>query len=93
MTPMTMLLILLGVMLVVLTILLIYRSTLEMHEDDQLFLSSGESHLAKEQADLQVQLGKIEPAVKWLSAACGVVLLTVAGLWVYQGLTSTGGIR
>lgn len=90
---MTMLLILLAVMLVALTILLIYRSTLEMHEDDQLFLSSGESQMAKEQADLQVQLGKIEPAVKWLSAACGVVLLTIASIWVYQGLTSTGGIR
>jgi hypothetical protein len=93
MTTMTMLLILLGVMLVALTILLIYRSTLEMHEDDQLFLSSGESHMAKEQADLQVTLGKIEPAVKWLSAACGVVLLTIAGMWVYTGLNSTGGFR
>jgi len=93
MTPMTMLLILLGVMLAVLTVLLIYRSTLEMHEDDQLFLSSGESHMAQEQVDLQMRLGKIEPAVKWLSAACGVVLLTIAGLWVIQGLNTTGGIR
>ena len=93
MTPMTMLLILLGVMLAVLTVLLIYRSTLEMHEDDQLFLSSGESHMAQEQVELQSRLGKIEPAVKWLSAACGVVILTIAGLWVMHGLQSTGGIR
>jgi hypothetical protein len=93
MNPMTTLLILLGVMLLVLTVLLIYRSTLEMHEDDQLFLSGGESHLAKEQEDLQTTLGKIEPAVKWLSAACGLVLLTIASLWVYHGLNTTGGIR
>jgi hypothetical protein len=93
MTPMQMLLILLGVMLVALTVLLIYRSTLEMHEDDQLFLSSGESQMAREQAELQITLGKIEPAVKWLSAACGVVLLTIATLWVYTGLSTPGGIR
>ena len=93
MTPMMMLLILLGVMLACLTVLLIYRSTLEMHEDDQLFLSSGESHMAKEQEDLQLKLGKVEPAVKWLSAACGVVLLTIATMWVYTGLNTTGGFR
>lgn len=93
MTPMTMLLILLGIMLAVLTVLLIYRSTLEMHEDDQLFISGGESHLAREQEELQSTLSKIEPAVKWLSAACGLVLLTIASLWVYQGLNTTGGIR
>ena len=93
MTPMTTLLIVLGAMLLALTVLLIYRSTLEMHEDDQLFLSGGESHLAKEQEELQTQLSKIEPAVKWLSAACGLVLLTIASMWVYQGLNTTGGIR
>jgi membrane-associated PAP2 superfamily phosphatase len=93
MTPMMMLLILLGVMLAVLTVLLIYRSTLEMHEDDQLFLSTGESHLAREQEEVQTSLHRIEPAVKWLSAACGVLLLSIAAMWVYTGLNTTGTIR
>jgi len=90
---MTGMLILLGVMLAVLTVLLIYRSTLEMHEDDQLFLSEGESAMAKEQEEIQGKLGKIEPMVKVLGAACGVLLLTIAGMWVYTGLTSTGSLR
>jgi hypothetical protein len=90
---MTMLLVLFGVLAILLTILLIYRSTLEMHEDDQLFLDAAESHMAKEQADIQTRLGKIEPLVKVVGAACGVVLLTIAGVWVYQGLNSTGGYR
>lgn len=86
MTPIFMLLVLLGVLVAALVILLIYRSTLEMHEDDQLFLGSGESQMAKDQEDLQKTLGKVEPAVRWVGAACGVVLLAIAGLWVYEGL-------
>ncbi len=86
MSPMTMMLIVLGVMLVVLTVLVIYRSTLEMHEDDQLFLAEGESHMAKEQAELQVKMGKIEPMVRWIGAASAVLLLAIVGLWIYTGL-------
>jgi hypothetical protein len=90
---MTIMLVLFGVLAIILTVLLIYRSTLEMHEDDQLFLDAAESHMAKEQAEIQTKLGKIEPMVKVVGAACGVLLLTIAGMWVYQGLNSVGGIR
>lgn len=86
MTPMFMLLILLGVLASILVLLLIYRNTLEMHEDDQLFIGNAESHMAKEQADLQIKMGKLEPMVRWVGAACGLVLLTIAGLWIYVGL-------
>jgi hypothetical protein len=89
MSTMMMLLILAGILAAVLTVLLIYRSTLEMHEDDQLFLSDGETQMAKDQADLQGKLSKIEPMVKVLGAACVLVLLTVAGMWIYQGLNQT----
>jgi hypothetical protein len=90
---MTILLVLFGVLAILLTILLIYRSTLVMHEDDQLFLDAAESHMAREQEEIQSKLGKIEPMVKVVGVACGVILLTIAGMWVYQGLNSTGGYR
>lgn len=90
---MTGMMILLGVMLAILTVLLIYRSTLEMHEDDQLFLDQAESHMAKEQEEIQRKLGKIEPMVKVFGAVCGLLLLTIAGMWVYNGLNSSGGLR
>ena len=90
---MTMLLVLFGLLAIILTVLLIYRSTLEMHEDDQLFLDQAESHMAKEQEEIQSKLTKIDPMVKVVGAACGVLLLTIAGMWVYQGLTSAGGLR
>jgi len=43
------LLIVWGVLTAALIALLIYRGTLTMHEDDQLFLSESQSHVAKEQ--------------------------------------------
>jgi hypothetical protein len=93
MSTMMILAVLTGVLAAILVVLMIYRSTLEMHEDDQLFLGASESHMAKEQEDLQKTLGKIEPMVKVVGAACGVLLLTMAGMWVYQGIMTPGGIR
>jgi hypothetical protein len=87
MTPMVMLLVLLGVLVAVLIVLLIYRSTLEMHEDDQLFLGTGESQMAKDQEQLQATLNKVEPAVKWVGALSGVILLAIVGMWVYGGFS------
>ena len=75
-----------GVLTAVLIILLIYRSTLTMQEDDQLFLGESESHMEKEQIEIMAKVNKITPVVKWMGAASGVLLLVIAGLAVYQGL-------
>jgi uncharacterized membrane protein SpoIIM required for sporulation len=75
-----------GVLTAVLVILLIYRSTLTMQEDDQLFLGESESHMEKEQIEIMAKVNKITPVVKWLGAASGVLILVMAGLLVYQGL-------
>jgi hypothetical protein len=75
-----------GVLTAVLIILLIYRSTLTMHEDDQLFLDESASGMAQEQAEIMAKLNKVTPVVKWLGAASGVLILVIAGLAVYQGL-------
>jgi len=75
-----------GVITAVLIILLIYRSTLTMQEDDQLFLGESESHMEKEQIEIMAKVNKINPFVKWMGAASGVLLLVIAGLAVYQGL-------
>jgi len=76
-----------GVLTTVLIILLIYRSTLTMHEDDQLFLGESESHMEKEQIEIMHKLNKVTPIVKWLGAASGVLILVIAGMWIYQGLS------
>ncbi len=78
-----------GVLTAVLVILLIYRGTLTMQEDDQLFLEESESHMAQEQMELMAKVNKINPFVKILGAASGVLILIIAGMFIYQGLTQT----
>ena len=82
------LLIVWGVLTGVLIVLLIYRSTLTMQEDDQLFLDDSASAMAKEQTVLMDKVNKITPLVKVLGATSGVMILVIAGWAVYLGLNS-----
>jgi hypothetical protein len=90
MSPLIWLLIVWGVLTAILIILLIYRSTLTMQEDDQLFLNESESHMQMEQTELLMKVNKITPIVKVLGAVSGVMILVIAGLFIYQGLNSSG---
>src|SRR5436305_1484145 len=81
---MTPLLILWAGLTVVLIVLLIYRSTLSMHEDDQLFLGNSEAHMAKEQQDLIVKMNRIEPWVKVCGAGSALLFFLMAGIMLYS---------
>jgi len=76
-----------GVLTAALIALLIYRGTLTMHEDDQLFLGESESHMAREQDELMQKVNKLGPLLKVLGTASAVLILGIAGLAIYQGLT------
>src|ERR1700733_5598437 len=80
-------LILWGAITAALVILLIYRSTLSMHEDEQLFLSESESQMQKDHIEVMQKLNKITPIVKWLGAASGVLILIIGGVALYQQLS------
>jgi hypothetical protein len=69
-----------------LVVLLIYRSTLIMHEDDQLFLGESEAHLEREQADLMQKLNRLKPFLLVLGAISVVLILVIAGIAVYEGI-------
>jgi hypothetical protein len=60
-----------------------------MQEDDQLFLDASESHMEQEQIVLMKKVDKLNPLVKWLSAASGLLILVIAGIWIYQGLNAS----
>lgn len=68
----------------ILILLLIYRSTLVMHEDDQLFLNDSESHMAKEQNEVLEKLHKVQPWVRVFSALSGAFALVLVGMWVFD---------
>ncbi len=76
------------VLTVALIILLIYRGTLTMHEDDQLFLGESESHMAREQVEIISRVNKLGPFVKVLGTLSAVLVLAIAGLAVYQQMTA-----
>ena len=87
MTPLVGLLIAWGILTAILVILLIYKSTLTMHEDDQIFLNESESHMEREQVEILQKVNKITPIVKVLGAVSGAMILIIAGLFIYQGLS------
>jgi hypothetical protein len=89
MTPfITGLLVVWGIFTVGLIILLIYRSTLTMHEDDQLFLDDANSHMQQEQTELLVKVNRLTIPVWVFGAGSGVLLLVLAGMFIYQGLNN-----
>jgi hypothetical protein len=85
MSVMTVLLTIWGVLTGILVLLLIYRSTLAMHEDDQLFLNDAESHLQVEQTELQRRMTRLTPIVRALGVGSGVLMLVMVGMWLWQG--------
>ncbi len=88
MSLITVLLIVWAVLTTILVILIIYRSTLSMHEEDQLFLDDSNSHIEQEQRELLGKLSKLTPIVNLLGASSALLILVIAGMWVYKGLTS-----
>jgi hypothetical protein len=77
-----------GVFTIGLIILLIYRSTLTMHEDEQLYLDDASSHMREEQTELLVKVDRLTVPVWVFGAGSGVLLLVLAGMFIYQGLNA-----
>lgn len=77
-----------GVFAIGLIVLLIYKSTLTMHRDDQLFLDDASSHMHDEQTELLAKLNRLTVPVRVFSIGSGVFLLVLVGVWLYQGLNA-----
>lgn len=75
-----------GVFAVGLIVLLIYKSTLTMHEDDQLFLDEANSHMQEEQTELLTKISKLTIPMRVFSIGSGVFLLAFLALFIYQKL-------
>jgi hypothetical protein len=54
-----------------------------------LFLDDTKSAMEQEQAELMSKVNKINPFVKVLGAASGIMFLVLAGMFIYQGLNNT----
>lgn len=81
----TMLLIVWGAITAALIFLLIYRGMLESREDDQIFLDAAEDTMAHEQQQIVARIGRVSRPITVLMVLSGVLLLGIAGVWLYQG--------
>lgn len=88
----TILLIVWAVFTSALILLMIYRSIVEMHEDDQLFLDDSQTQAKEEQTETLARLQQLRPYIRALSAVSGVLILVIAGIWLYQGIAIRGSL-
>ena len=89
MTLMTILLTIWGVLTTILIVLLIYRSTLTMHEDDQLFLDEAEHHMQTEQIELLHRMNRLTPYLRFCGIASGLLIIAMVGLALYDKLNQS----
>jgi hypothetical protein len=78
-----------GVFAVGLIVLLIYKSTLAMRRDDQLFLDDASSHMHEEQTELLAKVKRLTIPMRVLSIGSGVSLMALTAMWLYQKLSNT----
>ena len=75
-----------GIVTVVLIGLVIYRATVGIHEEDQLFLDRAETALESDQLKTLARIRSLDPIIKGLAIASGCLLLVIAAVWLYRGL-------
>src|ERR1700733_4521128 len=68
--------------------LLIWRSLLCSHEDDQIFLDAAQEHMAREQRELLAKIGSLSRPIKTSGIAAGALFLVMVGMWLYEGIKS-----
>lgn len=74
-----------GVVTTIFMLLLIRRSLLASHEDDQIFLDGAQEHMAREQRELIAKIQTLSRPLLTSGIVSGALLLVLAGLWVYHG--------
>ena len=77
-----------GVFAIALIVLLIYKSTLTMHRDDQLFLDDASSHMHAEQTELLAKVNRLTIPLRVFSIGSGVFLLVLVAMLIYQKLNA-----
>jgi hypothetical protein len=78
-------LVLWGAVTSVLVGLLAYRGTLEIREDDQIFLDRAGDSMANEQRELVARIDKLSKPIKIFMILSIVLLLTALGVFLFEG--------
>jgi hypothetical protein len=78
-------LVLWGAVTAVLVGLLAYRGTLEIREDDQIFLGRAGDSMANEQREIVARIDKLSKPIKLLMILSIVLLVTALGVFLAEG--------
>ena len=84
--PLLYMLVVWGVVTAVFLSLLLRRSLLASHEDDQIFLDAAQEHMAREQRELVAKIEALSKPIMGTGILAGVLLLLIAGMWLKEGL-------
>jgi hypothetical protein len=84
--PLQYLLIAWGVVTAIFLALIAWRSVLSSHEDDQIFIDAAGEHMAREQRELISKINGLSRPIMTSGITSGLLLLVIAGIFVYQGL-------
>jgi hypothetical protein len=77
-----------GVVTAFLVGILVYRGTLSLREDDQIFLDEAERTYVEEQETILSRIARVQGLVVALSLASAMLLVVTATIWIYQGYSS-----
>jgi len=75
-----------GTVTLILAALLLYRSMLENHEEDQLFLDKAEESMATEQTAVVSRIERFTWPIRTLTALSVALLVATVAAWLWQGL-------
>jgi len=75
-----------GVFAIGLIVLVIYKRTLTMHKDEQLFLNDASSLMQAEQTELSTKVNRLTLPVRVFGMGSGLFFLVLVAMWIYQKL-------
>lgn len=73
-----------AVITIIYAVLFLYRSIVGMKEEDNLYLSAGESRMAAEQREIMKHINKLEPVTRGFGWAALAMTAVLALMWGYS---------
>ena len=83
-SPLEIVALLWGVVVVLYFVFFLYRSIVGMHEEDTLYLSAGEARLAEEQKQVMKQITRLDAYSHKIGIVALAMTVILAGMWVYS---------
>jgi hypothetical protein len=77
-----------GFVTAILIVLVIYRGTLSGKQDFQVVMAAPEQHHYQEQQEISAKMSRLRVSIIGLAVLAGMLLLSSAGVWFYQGWRS-----